>query len=99
MAELILTKEEKAAASFLLWTDEALGKAVRSIASKLQDFTPEKYRAIPAMGACLCLVDRCLEANAEEFTTTLIGFTSGDRDEGDWEIVCRRVRKPKGAAC
>lgn len=89
MPELILTDEEKKAASYLEWDDEALGKLVKYTAALMKD----EHGQSPAFSATCAhmIVNMAREANATECTLTLTGATVKGEPIGDWEVIARRV--------
>jgi len=94
MAKLTLTEEEKEAPTYLDWSDEALGKAVRMSALKLGDEYGSDSLALMSFAQVLAsLADR---ANADVYTQKLGGVTHKDKPIGDWMIrIVRREYAPK----
>lgn len=90
MAELLLTDEEKEALNYLDWSNEALGKFVRYLFLQFRAFESEKD-AIPGSAAMHYLISLCLKVNAAELTINMSGLTIGSKQEGDWELVLRKV--------
>ena len=88
--ELILTEEEKAAATWLELDDAAVGRMVKYNCGLIAQFCDEHER-IRNMAAGLMLVTATAECNAEELTQTLHGCSSGDKEIGDWEITIRKL--------
>lgn len=84
MAELILTDHEKKTATFLEWNDEALGRAVKAVASILND--KHGKAAAKATGAAVFLISEGLAAGADEITVRVEGATDGKQDFGDWTV-------------
>lgn len=96
MAELILTDEEAAAATYLEWDDEALGKLVR-YASKMMMDEYGKNGVWIAMAAHV-LIDGARDANADTSTIELKGATRSGEPIGDWQVEVKRLSAPdKGA--
>lgn len=93
MAELILTEEEKAAATWLELPDETVGKLVKRTALGFIEADKEMER-IGCMSACLILTGMMHGANAETTTIKLNGTTTSKEPTGDWVIRIRRVKKP-----
>lgn len=69
MAELIMTDEEKKSESFLTWSDESLGKAVKAAAFALADDTG-RQSVMWTTAACL-LIKKMLEADSTTLVITL----------------------------
>ena len=86
MAELLLTEAEKTASSYLEWSDEALGKLVRSIALNIQN----ERQAIQAATMTATLVSFVAENNAEQATFDMTGVTHADKPLGNWTIEVKK---------
>lgn len=93
MSQLILTEEEKAAATFLELPDETVGHVVKHTAIQFIQTDQEKER-LGIMSACLIITGMMHDANAEETTIKLEGTTTSTEHTGDWEITVRRIKKP-----
>ena len=93
MAELILTEEEKAAPSYLDWSDESLGRAVKQLATKFND----EYGKDDMYGtmAGFVLITVAKKTNATTLTLTLEGLTSHEVPDGDWKITVKQTKPPK----
>jgi len=102
VAELILTEEEKQAASWLDFDDASLGRCVKSTAhfirSQSQKDDPEGGDVVTVNATSLLLVGRAIKSNADTFTTSIYGVTIKGKEVGDWEVVAKRVYMPKEAA-
>lgn len=94
MAELILTDEEKAQKSYLEWSDEAVGRAVKNTMCVIDDYESEN-KIIEYSSAALLLVSRATDINADECNIKISGVTCRGREIGDWEITAIRVDCPK----
>jgi len=90
MAKLILTKREEASDSLLLWSDEALGKAVRYGVSILTLNEKDSIFATAA-GQILCSIAH--KTNATTLTLKLTGVTEDDMALGNWKITVKRVKE------
>lgn len=90
MAKLILTDEEKAAASFLDWDDDALGKAVKNIALIFNDDRGED--TLKHLGAAYFMIARCIDLNAEKGKVNIEGLTQDGESLGDWEVEVRKCK-------
>lgn len=97
MAQLILTEEEKAAASWLDCSDESVGVAtkymmtcLKNAAGKLQ----EDQGKIEFASITQILIGLCDSSNAETTTVEVNGYTYKGEERGDWKITVERTRKP-----
>lgn len=90
MAELILTEEEKEAATYLEWNDEAIGKAVKRLAKEMQD----NYGEVSInMEACaLFLSCQMYEADKNKYELELLGVTNEEEEYGDFKITIERIK-------
>ena len=91
MAELILTQEEKDAATYLEWSDETLGKAVKKLALGINDHMGD--RAAGAMACATNLACTAYDSNAETLQMKLAGVTERDEARGDWLITIECLKK------
>ncbi|WP_257311157.1 hypothetical protein [Geothrix fuzhouensis] len=90
MAELILTEEEKAAATWLELPDEAVGKLTKKVALDIVKIGNEQGR-VWTMSAALILIGHAADMNATTSTTTIEGFTHGAEKLGDWEVTIKKL--------
>lgn len=90
--ELILTDEEKAAASWMDWDDETIGKAVRAMASIWQGEDPNRILAHRAAAMFLC--HGAMDVNAETTTLCLDGVTFRGEPIGNYRITIERGEAP-----
>lgn len=90
MAELVLTKEEEEAPSYLDWSDETLAKAVRVLAANLNDELGKT--SLGAVAVANVLIDLCHDTNAATTTIRQEGVTHKDKHLGDWVITVERIR-------
>ena len=90
MAELILTDEEKADDSLLLWSDEALGKAVRFCVTAQKDL--DEQDSIFAVSSAQILCSLACKTNATHITMNLTGVTYSDKKLGDWKITAEQIK-------
>lgn len=51
----------------------------------------DKTRPFGMAAAALFICNGAAEANASTFRAELGGISARDKDNGDWEIVCKRV--------
>lgn len=96
MAQLILTDEEKAAATWMELDDATVGKVVKKTALGLIDMSNEQGR-VWWFAAAMLMCGMASDANADEFSQELLGFSYGDTDCGDWLVTVQRIRGPKAA--
>ncbi len=89
MAELILTDEEKAAATWLELPDEAVGKLTKKVALDIAKIGDEQGRVL-TMSAALILIGHTADMNATKGVIAINGFTNGAEKLGDWEITINR---------
>lgn len=90
MAELILTDEEKAAATWLELPDETVGKLVKKIAADMPRLAKETDK-ITSVAILLMLAGFSKEANSTKTTYTLNGTTNKDTPTGDWRITVENI--------
>lgn len=96
MAQLILTDEEKAAATWMELDDATVGKVVKKTALGLMAKSDEQGR-VWWFSAAMLLCGMANDANADKFSQELLGFTEGDTDCGDWLVTVQRIRGPNAA--
>jgi hypothetical protein len=92
MAELILTKAEKEAPTYLDWSDQALGKLVRKTALMLEDEYGQD--ATYTTTVAHILIGFGLKANSTETTITLEGVTEAGKNKGDWQVTVKQIKEP-----
>ena len=68
-----LTPEERAAPTFLEWSDATLARGVRALAAKLHDSVG--FHGITGMAAGLALEKIARDSNASEYRITIDGGT------------------------
>lgn len=93
MAKLILTQEEKAAATWLELDDAALGKLVKYTAARLKDTGDRsaEQAAVWWWSAALLMVGIAADCNAEVFVQMLHGYQRGGKTIGDFRIKVEKV--------
>lgn len=96
MAELVLTEEEKAAATYLEWDNAALGQMAKKMAKIIHDNYGDESAI--ATGAALLLINRARHANLGMIVADLKNstFTHDNgvvEQTGDWEVVVRDVNQ------
>lgn len=89
MAQLIITDEERAAASYLDWDDASIGRGVKKIALKLKDVKGE--HSISWSAGAVALIARAVDSNGQQSTMTIEGLVDDGRPLGDWEVTVRRL--------
>jgi len=90
MAELILTEEEKAAATWLELSDDAVGKLTKKVVLDIVKIGNEQGR-VWTMSAALILIGHAADMNATTSTITINGFTHGAERLGDWEVTVKKL--------
>jgi hypothetical protein len=92
MAELILTDEEKAAASYLEWDDASLGRMVKALALRVRSNHDKLGKEVTISGsAALLLIHSAEEMHSETMELRLNVTTYGDRPIGDWRVLVTKV--------
>lgn len=89
MAQLEITEEEKAAASYLEWSDDAIGKACKQVAEILRDGSGEM--ALKSTGAAVFLIAVAHDVGAGVSEFTIKGAHQGEKQFGDWKITVERL--------
>lgn len=91
MAKLILTDEEKAAATWFELDDAALGMFLKKVGTYLlpQD---ERDKSI-VLASALFLINIANESNSTDMNVNLDGCSNGLLEIGDWSISVKRVDK------
>lgn len=90
MAELILTDEEKAAATWLELPDETVGKLVKKIAADMPRLAKETDK-ITSTAILLMLVGYSEERGSTRTVYTLEGTTNHDRQTGNWKVTVEKL--------
>lgn len=90
MAELILTDEEKAAATWMELDDATIGKLVKKTALGLHSLNAEQAH-VWWWSAALLLCGMASDANADKFEQEITGFTESGEDRGNWRITVERI--------
>lgn len=90
MADLILTEEEQAAATWFELDDATVGKIVKKTALGLLDHSDEQKR-VWWFAAALLLVGMADDANADTFSQEINDFTNGDDNRGNWRVTIERI--------
>lgn len=86
MAELILTENEKQAASYLDWSDEDLGKLVRSIAVNLKT----ERESIQAASLAILLAGFVAESGSNRAVFSLTKVAHKGKALGNWIITVEK---------
>jgi hypothetical protein len=97
MAKLELTKQEKAAISWLDLDDDALGKLVRRTCLELPKLMAKGETEMGKIWVTSCAILMCnmaADANATEANFDLKGITLADKERGDWQITIKRIQAP-----
>jgi len=90
MAELILTDEEKAAATWLELDNATIGKLVKKTALGLQAHSGEQGQ-VWWFSAAMLLIGMASDSNADRFTQEIRGFTREGVPCGDWRVSVDRI--------
>lgn len=88
--ELILTDEEKAAATWTELDDESVGKVAKSLMFKIKEYGDENKRLF-TMSAAIALCSLVAETNADKSTITVEGLTKQGRHLGNWKLTIKRL--------
>ena len=92
MAKLILTKEEKKAATWLELEDETLGKVVKSMMSTIKRASDEQGK-LYLLSAAIMLCTVTAKTNADVANFKVDGLKNKTNDFGNWEVIIRRKLK------
>lgn len=101
MAKLIMTKEEKAAGTWLDLPDDTLGKVTRKLILDMPKLCEKDVEAKGMdkrlwLASCLnILIGVCHEMNATESDYKIEGYTIANKACGNWKITVRRTDKRK----
>lgn len=95
MAKFDPTEEERAAISYLDWSDEALGKFCKYVATLNEEYSKEQegLKSVSASVAAMTLIGMAHDSNAEELTMKMEGHTIGDTRTGDWIVTVKKVEQ------
>jgi len=88
MAELILTEGEKKAASYLEWSDEALGKAVKKLAVNMRDKMGDESAYSISCATFLCC--QVAEKGHSKGVFALEGVSDNEAQHGNWTITIEK---------
>jgi hypothetical protein len=91
MAELILSDDEKAAATWLELDDATVGKLVKKTALDLKEHAGEQGR-VWWFSAAMLLVGMAEDSNAHDFSQEVRGFTRDGVSCGDWKVSVTRIK-------
>ena len=89
MAELVITDAERKAATYLEWSDEAIGRACKKIAEILRDDSGEL--AIKATAAAVFLIAVADAVKSEQTVLTCNGASQGEKQFGNWRITVEKI--------
>lgn len=90
MAELLLTDEEKEAATWFELDDAVLGKVVKRTAAGLIGHSRELDR-VWWFAAAMLLCGMAHDQNAQKVVQSIEGFEEEGVPLGDWEVIVQRV--------
>lgn len=93
MADFTATEAERAAASYLDWDDEALGKFTKHVATLFvqNQEDADGLHKVNSASCLMILVGMCIDANASRLTSTLEGFEHKGASFGSWRITLERL--------
>jgi len=91
MAELKMTEEEKAAATWFELDDATIGKMVKMGTLTILNSSKERER-MWWYSAALLLCNLAADANADKFIQEITGLSHGDKPLGDWRITLERLK-------
>ena len=91
MAELILTKEEKEAATWVELNDESLGKVVKATMAGIKQTSDEQGKLF-YLAAAMILCTVTAEANADTASFTVEGLKNKTNDFGNWKVTIRKMK-------
>jgi hypothetical protein len=84
-----LTPKEKAAPTYLEWSNETLGRMVKETAKMFDDVNGDTSATVS--GVCTLIASKSAESNASQVTIELTGVTAAEKPLGDWMIVALRL--------
>lgn len=90
MAKLILTEEEKAAATWMELDDATIGKLVKKTALGLMSLKDEQAH-VWWWSAAILLCSMASDANADKFEQEILGLTHSGEERGNWRITVERI--------
>ena len=90
MAELILTDEEKEVESFLDWSNESLGKMVRTVAQKIKN-GEISTKPVNVTAAMYVIIMTATYINADSVEQTIENVSYKDYEMGDWKVTVERI--------
>ena len=101
MADLILSKAEKAAPSYMDWDDASLGRAVRALISNIESSgkeadTKQEMLRLGASSAFFLLVGLAVNSNAATFDMEIEGVEvgvlgGGTKKVGKWRLELQQL--------
>jgi len=91
MAELILTKEEKRAATWVGLDDESLGKVVKAMMATIKQASDEQGK-LYYLAAAMILCTLTAETNADTASFTVERLTNKTNDFGNWRVTIRKMK-------
>ena len=89
MAELILTKEEKKAATWVELDDESLGKVVKAMMTTIKQVSDEQGKLV-LLAAAMILCSATAKSNADTASFTVEGLINKTNDFGNWKVTIRK---------
>ena len=89
MAELIITDEERASATYLEWDDASIGRGVKKIALKIGDLKGKL--SISFCAGAVSLITKAVDSGAEKSEFTVEGLIDDGQPLGDWKVTVERI--------
>ena len=95
MAKLITTEEERAAASYLDWDDESVGRMSKYLALKFMEMDQVKADetgslALGLHSACMVIVNSFDDSGFHRLELTVTGYTHHGQPRPDYKITITR---------
>lgn len=94
MAELVLTAEERAAATWFELPDEVVGKLTKYSAARMLEICSQRDK-VWQISMYLMMIQYAVNCRIESVDHTVEGLTFGDESLGSWRV---RIERVPGAA-
>jgi hypothetical protein len=92
--QLILTDDEKKAATWLELDDESIGKIVKAGAFEIKNVSEEEDR-LTLYSAALILISATAKTNADKLKQTINRLTIQGKPYGDWILTITKAKDNK----
>jgi len=98
MSKLLTTDKERKDLSFLDWSSESIGNAVKDSAVKICQYNKAPYDAsgkdlIRLKAAMLVVLNIMEKSNAETFTQEMLDVTIKEVNIGDYQMKVTKVKR------